>query len=146
MFTYVCIHTQRSFTAWEEWIGWRKTRTKEKRSEVTVIQVRYNGGLNKGCGRRDGKTWIDFIWGPKASLRLELSPCMDRSSSVTQIKRREGIHLNTDLNIRHQHPYFWEQLWCLPLQFSFCVCEICIDDSLHFTAWKQVFFFSKGLK
>lgn len=55
-YVYICVYTYTKIVHCMRRMNWRKTRTKEKWSEVGVIRVRYNGGLNKGCGSRDGKT------------------------------------------------------------------------------------------
>lgn len=55
-YVYVHVYTYTKIIHCTGRMNWRKTRTKEKRSEVTFLQLRYSGALDKGCGSRDGKT------------------------------------------------------------------------------------------
>ena len=86
MFAYVCLYTHKDHSLHGE-NDLEEDKNLEKRSEITVTQVRYNGGLNKNRGYRDTKGGTDSIWGPKANLLLEVSSYLNRLFSVTQVER-----------------------------------------------------------
>lgn len=52
---HMCVYTYIMILHCMGRMNWRKISNRKKRSEVTVIQVRYNGGLNEGCGSKDKK-------------------------------------------------------------------------------------------